>query len=101
MSAVLTATSGRDILIAGSLNAGYNTYNYLDQLRTEWLDTSNHTQAMLHDLAANGVNHPYLPSERCSLSHSGGGPSAFIYRKKGTNPDKVYGLTANDTDLEF
>jgi autotransporter-associated beta strand protein len=98
---VLLAMGGQDILIAGSLNAGYNTYNFLNQLRAEWLDTSNTTKAMLHDLAANGVNHPDLPSEKCLLSHSGGGPSAFVYRKKGTNTDKAYGLTGNDTDLGF
>src|SRR5262249_31500249 len=60
---VIAATGGLDILIAGSLNAGYNTHNFLSQLRTEWLDTSNSTQAMLHDLAMNGINHPDLPSE--------------------------------------
>jgi hypothetical protein len=98
---VLMAMGGQDILIAGSLNAGYDTYNFLNQMRAEWLDTSNTAKAMLHDLAANGVTHPDLPSERCQLSHNGGGPTAFVYRKKGENPDKDYGLTANDTDFGF
>jgi autotransporter-associated beta strand protein len=98
---ILMAMGGQDILIAGSLSAAYNTYSFLNQMRAEWLDTSNTTKAMLHDLAANGMTHPDLPSERCLLSHSGGGPSAFVYRKKGTNTDKVYGLTSSDTDLGF
>jgi hypothetical protein len=97
---VLTATSGQDLLIAGSLNPGYTTYSYLDAVRREWLDAGDHTKAMLHALAQYGVNHPDLPSETCQLSHCGG-VSAFIYRKTGKNPSKVYGLRAADVDLGF
>jgi hypothetical protein len=99
-SDTLLAIGGKDILIAGSLNPGYNTYSYLDQVRTEWLASNPYAGAMLQALATVGVNHSDTGSGPCLLSHMGG-PTAFIYRKTGTNAAKVYGLTAKDVDLGF
>jgi autotransporter-associated beta strand protein len=103
----LLGLSGSDLLIAGTLNTGslnpgvtpnYNTYAFLNEVRTEWLNGHHSTGPLLQALAVNGVSHVDTAANQCILIHSGG-PSAFLYNRKGKYPDRIAGLTGVDADL--
>jgi autotransporter-associated beta strand protein len=104
---ILLGLSGSDLLIAGTLNTGslnpgvtpnYNTYAFLDQVRTEWLNGHHSTGPLLQALVVNGVSHVDTAANQSIIIHSGG-PSAFLYNRKGKYPDRIAGLTGLDADL--
>jgi autotransporter-associated beta strand protein len=98
---VLMATGGEDILIAGALAGTYDSYTYLDGLRTALLASNPTFQAMLQDLVANGINHQADATSQCTLSHMGGGTSAFVHKSSGAYLDKVYGEKPGDHDQGY